>query len=176
MKNRTIKGKFKDNIWELINSDGSLVEKGWTDSVSQISTNKLNWDDSEIEDEDYPNPPQTTDDYADEIGQGRRLFYAYGYGVKEGVDLNEVIYDNKPDTDLNSKRGIPDLEELSNSYNSDSVQAKVVSLVSDINSKIESQGSDILSIVLKAILTGTTSGKVTPAYKKELMNILNGKK
>lgn len=186
MKKNTYKGSPKGmlkTLKELINADGALVDKGWQDGQSQIATNKLNWDDADMDDEDYPNPPQTTDDYADEVGQGRRLFYAYGYGVKENTHkkiakiVKEVLYADRPDADMARKTGIPNLSDLSDYYEADSTESKTNTLIGDIVQKMNTDnGGDILAIVIKAILKNTDISKINNTYKKELMNILSNKK
>ena len=153
---------------EIIDADGSIINGDKNDSDTEIRTNYYK----------KSGRPQTSDDFAKEAGQDSKWYYyhrGYSYGVAESEIKEEEIISGKNDTDILNKdiTVIPNLKELTKSYQKPDLEAIVKKMINLVNSfaSDDIEGQDIQAIVLKEIIKKLPLNGLRPEQKRELKSL-----
>lgn len=158
---------------ELIDKDGSIVSGDRIETDGEIRTNYYR----------KTKRPQTTDDYSDETGQYPYHYLYRGFSFVENVqhnikedDVKENIFNKKQTSDILNKNVdvIPDMKELSLSYEQQSLENDLNNLSQKLTSLRvdEKNADDIKAIVLKQILTVIEFSSLTPQQQKEIQKLI----
>lgn len=172
--------QIKD-LQEIIDADGSLISGDEISNEKTIKTNTIKPD----------GRPQTSDDFAKETGKQSDMYLnRYGFSITESGDINEssdvsqsediteaddfVSNKSKPSGFMDKNSKIPEVTELSKSYQKPDIQSSLNDLIRKITQgSIEKElQQDINAIVLKGLLSSVNFSNMKPQHKKEIQNML----
>ena len=142
--------KIREDIFqEIIDSDGSLISGGLSNSNEYIKTNQYR--DS--------GRPETTEDFADATSQDSKWYLSYrGFSVSESVNESTI----------------PDITSLSRSYDVPEIQSNLSQLLSGM-SRLDVNKNDINAIIVKEILRYVNFNDLDDEHVQEIKSMVNGK-
>ena len=159
---------------EFIDSEGSLIKGTLNPTDNEIKTNQ--YKDS--------GRPQTTDDFAGETGQDSKWHWQYGgfsFSESEVKDMLKtmikegIIKEELPQSEESDNNTIPDISQLSQSYQQQQLQANLEEVIRRVTqlSLEEMQQKDVKAIVLKEILSTISITELHEEHRKEILNKIN---
>lgn len=154
-------------IEELIDADGNIGDDNLPNDPISVKANE------------YPEgtPPPDTDDFMQAVSQKRNYYNGWSFQGAWGTSVNESkmaerVYSKEDLTELIDKNKIPSANELSQGYQSADIEADLRNLTNKVkNVSIENRG-DVLAIILKELITSNKGVKITPQFKKEIINYI----
>jgi hypothetical protein len=166
---------------EIINSDGGIISGGMVEYPGSSRIKTTTYDDK-IDGTNWDTDKQRWSANQD----GKFYYYFRGYGYSSGsVSESYIIEDDlREDTILdrfkNSKEeeliskdttSIPDIDELSKSYDMDDVQDNVKNLIDNVDDFSNDENyEDIVSIIVKNVIEKLNTKNLSPKKRKELKN------
>jgi hypothetical protein len=164
---------------EIINSDGGIISGGMVDYSGSSRIRTTTYDNKK------DGMAWHTDNQRYSANQDGKFYYYFrGYGYSSGsVSESYIIEDDlredsildrfKSQEELISKdtNSIPDIDELSKSYDMPDVQDNVKNLIENIKYFSKSENyKDIIAIVIKYIVKELDAKQLNPQQRKELKN------
>lgn len=151
----------EEQYMELIDKDGSIISGNSVNTDNKVKTNQYR---------DY-GTPETTDDFADATGQRSSWNRSYrGFSFSEGMVKEDI------NSKINNNTSIPDIIELTKSYNQNGIQSNLSELAKSLY-RIAGKSEDIKdikAIILKELLTIININSLHPRHIQEIKKLIGG--